>query len=416
MRKWIVFAMILSLGLTFQNRPALSSETRGSHEENSPIKTPVILKTAAEAVEGRLQSLDQDLARAARKLSTVGVKSDAARAVIRQVQMQNPDTVIDACTISPEGVMLAVEPAQYRSFEGTDISGQEQIRTLLRTRQPVMSSVFRTVEGVAAVDMEHPVMGPDGKFLGSVSAIFQPWVLIGKCVQALLSGLPVEIWAMQPDGKILYDADRREVGRMLFSAPEYRPFPELLQLGRRIAVEPEGWGTYSYFKAGTNRVVHKDASWVTITMNGTTWRLVSVHPSNAAGKAPAAGQSPFSGDALRALAREPELIQALVRGDRETAMNRFRKAAMTSSGIYSLSYVDAEAVNRFGYPKENSLFGVDLRKQTDTASIAIAAAIDNQRELVYSGPLVEGGGARYFLMPVLDNGKYLGALLWIKKE
>ena len=223
-----------------------------------------------------------------RKLSTVGLKGDTARPVIREIQIRNPDMVIDVCTISPEGVMLIVEPSPYRSFEGTDISGQEQVRTLLRTRQPVMSSVFRTVEGVAAVDMEHPVMGPDGKFLGSVSAIFQPWVLIGKCVQGLLSGLPVEIWAMQPDGKILYDADRHEVGRMLFSAPEYRPFPELLQLGRRIAAEPRGWGSYSYFKAGTSQVVHKDALWVTITLNGTAWRLVSVQPSNAAG-APSVG-------------------------------------------------------------------------------------------------------------------------------
>ena len=67
--------------------------------------------------------------------------------------------------------MLLVEPAQYCSVEGTDIGGQEQVQTLLCTRKPVMSRVFRTVEGVAAVDMEHPVIGSDGKYLGSLLRI-----------------------------------------------------------------------------------------------------------------------------------------------------------------------------------------------------------------------------------------------------
>jgi hypothetical protein len=151
MRQWVVFVMALSLGLVFQSRPALSSETEGSPSKHSPTETPLILKTAAEAVKAQLQALDQDLADAARRLSSVDLKSDAARAVIRQLQTRRADMVIDACTISPRGVMLLVEPAQYRSVEGTDIGGQEQVQTLLRTRKPVMSRVFRTVEGVAAV-------------------------------------------------------------------------------------------------------------------------------------------------------------------------------------------------------------------------------------------------------------------------
>jgi len=97
-------------------------------------------------------------------------------------------------------------------------------------------------------------------------------------------------------------------------------------------------------------------------------------------------------------------------------MERLQQTAMTHTDIYSLSFIDSRAVNRFGYPRENSLFDVDLRKQTDAASTAIVAAIENRKELVYSGPLVEGGQARYFLTPVLDGRKYLGALLWIQKE
>jgi len=416
MRRWVVFAVALSLSLGFQCGAAFSFETEGSPSKHFPTGAPLILKTAAGAIRAQLQALDQDLAEAARRLSSVDLRSDAARNVIRRLQARRADIVIDTCTVSPQGVMLLVEPAPYRSVEGTDISGQEQIRTLLSTRQPVMSRLFRTVEGVPAVDMEHPVIGADGSYRGSVSAIFQPWVLIGKCVRDHLEGMPVEIWAMQPDGRILYDADRHEVGRILFSDPGYQSFPGLLQLGRRIASEPEGSGTYSYFKTGTRHRVHKDAGWVSLTLHGMAWRLVSVHPSGAGGVTASVGAVPFSKDALHALALEPALIQALARNDREEAMKRLRQAAMTHTDIYSLSFIDSRAVNCFGYPRENSLFDVDLRKQTDAASAAIVKAIENENELMYPGPLIEGGQARFLLTPVLDGRKYLGALLWIQKE
>jgi len=416
MHRWVLFIMLLTLGFGFQCRTALSSDTDSLPSKHPPAQTPLILESTAEAIKAQLQSIDQDLVQAAGRLSTLDLKSDAARAIIRQLQSRRAEIVIDASTISPEGIMLLVEPSPYRFVEATDISDQEHIQTLLRIRQPVMSQVFRTVEGVPAVDIEHPVISPDGHYLGSVSAIFQPWVLIGKCVNDLVAGMPVEIWAMQPDGMIVYDADSHEVGRMLFSDPVYHPFPGLLQLGRQIAAEFEGSGSYSYFKEGTVDVVRKNAWWVSLTLHGTVWRLVSVHPAKTSSVASSAHARPFSRDALHALAREASLIQALARGDQERAMTRFQQVVMTHKDIYSISFIYARAVNRFGYPRENSLFDVDLRKQTDAASVAIVTAMEHRKELVYRGPLVEGGQASYFLTSVLDGEKYLGSLLWIQKE
>jgi hypothetical protein len=386
MYRWIVFIILLALGLGIQSGTALCSDKESFSSKQRATETPLILKSAVEAVTAQLQLIDQNLAQAARNLSTLDLKGEPARAIIRQLQARRADLVIDASTISPDGVMLLVEPSAYRYVEGTDISDQEQIQTLLRTRQPVMSSVFRTVEGVPAVDIEHPVMRADGRYLGSVSAIFQPWLLIGRCVNDLVAGMPVEIWAMQPDGMIIYDADPHEVGRMIFSDPLYQPFPELLQLGRRIAAEAEGSGSYSYFRAGTHDLVQKDAWWVSVTLHDTVWRLVSIHPAKASNMASSGAARPFSMDALHTLAREASLVQALAGGDREGAMTRFQQVVMTHTDVYSLSFVDAEAVNRFGYPRENSLFDVDLRQQTDPASVAIATATKRREELSYRGP------------------------------
>ena len=73
---------------------------------------------------------------------------------------------------------------------------------------------------------------------------------------------------------------------MLFTDPLYQPFPKLIALGRRIAAEPSGTGFYSFFKEGTDRPVRKEAWWVSLTMHGMTWRLVSIHPASVEGDDP----------------------------------------------------------------------------------------------------------------------------------
>ena len=85
-----------------------------------PAETPLILKNAVEAVNAHLHLIDQDLAQAARSLSTLDLNGEPARAIIRRVQARRADMAIDVSRISPQGIMLLVEPAPHRSVDGTD--------------------------------------------------------------------------------------------------------------------------------------------------------------------------------------------------------------------------------------------------------------------------------------------------------
>jgi hypothetical protein len=87
---------------------ALSTNIDALPSKQPPTQTPLILKSAAEALKAQLQSIDQDLVQVARRLSTLGLKSDATRAIIRQLQARRADMLIDASTISPQGIMLLV--------------------------------------------------------------------------------------------------------------------------------------------------------------------------------------------------------------------------------------------------------------------------------------------------------------------
>ena len=59
-------------------------------------------------------------------------------------------------------------------------------------------------------------------------------------IEPMVKDRSVEVWLMQKDGRILYDADKEEIGRMLFKDPMYQGYPESLARARKIAEDRAG--------------------------------------------------------------------------------------------------------------------------------------------------------------------------------
>jgi S-adenosylmethionine hydrolase len=239
-------------------------------------RAPAVLTATQAAVQTALERLDQDLARAAVELATTGLEGAEARAVLRRLVARHPD-VVDFTTVGATGTMLLVEPAAYRSSEGTDISAQEQVIRLHATLRPVLSRTFKAAEGFFAVDLEHPVLRADGTLAGSISALFRTEAFLGDLIEPLAGGDAIidKVWCMDTDGLIIYDPDAAQVGTSLFLDPLYQPYPDLLALGRQIARRPSGSGSYEFLAKGSTEVIVKDATWVSAGLHGTPWRLVA---------------------------------------------------------------------------------------------------------------------------------------------
>jgi len=144
--------------------------------------SPTTLASAQEQVSSALARLDIGLKKAAGELGKAGLTGEDARRILAAT-CREFTYLVDCSTIDPQGRMIAVEPPQYRGFEGKDISGQEQVQRMLKTRKPVLSSVFRSVEGYEAVDVEFPAFRPDGRFIGSISVLFKPEKLLGGIIK-----------------------------------------------------------------------------------------------------------------------------------------------------------------------------------------------------------------------------------------
>lgn len=234
---------------------------------------PPVLAKSHDAVAATVKKMESALAKAAGELARAGIGNPAARPALMELYKSTPN-IIDVCTVSPQGRMVLVDPVEFRKFEGTDISAQEQVKRVRETKKPAMSKVFKSVEGIYALDFEHPVLSDKGEFLGSVSVLFRPDALFGPILAPVYKGSGFETFILQTDGLLLCDPDPKQVGRNVSSDPMYKPFPQVAALFKRMAAETTGYGTYEFTSPTSTKPVIKEAHWTTLTIPGEKWRVV----------------------------------------------------------------------------------------------------------------------------------------------
>ena len=376
---------------------------------------PVALTEAQQQVTAALGRLDGTLKKAALELGKTGLTGDDARRVLAAA-CGEMGSAVDCATVDLQGRLTTVEPAPYRGFEGKDISAQEQVKRLQKTHKPVLSAVFRSVEGYDAVDAEYPVLGPDGSLLGSVSVMFKPEVFLGALFQPLIKGVPVDLWAMEKGGRLLYDSDPAQVGLNLFTSPVYQPYKALVSLARKIAKSATGEGTYRFKDQTLIGVeVNKKAYWQTASLYGTAWRLVGIHREQAAtGKGRVSPAAATVDQALEKFAGEAALQAALADGRKDKALPHFQRFYEATPGIYSVQWIDANGVNRFGFPAENSLSDYNYPSGTAPNDAEILQLCRKQQGGVLESPLFEGRVGSFVFKPVFNDGRYLGLVYTIK--
>jgi basic membrane protein A len=232
-----------------------------------------VLNQLKEEAAEVLEKLDADLKLGAKMLSGTALNSERARSVLKRIYGLNP-YLIDCSTVGNQGVIQAIEPEGFKEFEGANIASQVHWSKLAKTGNPVLSGYFRSVQGVAAVAFHYPVFLSDNRLAGSVSALLEPEKLLAGIIEPVSSNLPVDIFLMQTDGLMIYDVDANQIGRNVFQDPLYQPFPELIELARKVAVTKKGMGEYRFYREGSGEPVNKLAYWKTIHKHGTEWRIV----------------------------------------------------------------------------------------------------------------------------------------------
>jgi hypothetical protein len=173
-----------------------------------------------------------------------------------------------------------VAPEEYRRYEGTDTATTDATKKffaqLSEKKTPVLSNIFRAVEGPDAVVLVWPVVTEKGELLGFVSALFKPGDLLEGTIAPAAETRAMKVNVMQLDGMVIYCSTGTETGKNVLTDPSYKNYPELIAQAEKIAAQKTGTGSYMYPDAATGQPVKKTAFWTTVGLHGTQWRLVSI--------------------------------------------------------------------------------------------------------------------------------------------
>lgn len=227
---------------------------------------------AEDAVNANLTKIDLALAGASMELSKTGLAGAGAQSILRNLTSVDPST-IDCITIGSNGTILEVVPDEYRHIMGEDIGQQEHIKRLFSTKRPVGLAYIKTVEGFDAMDFESPVFDKEGCLIGAASVLINSTQFIGQILQPYQPGGNSKIWAMQPDGLILYETDLTQIGQNPLKSSMFQQFTDLLDLNKRMEQDRSGYGTYEFFNDDHSARVKKAIYWTTVGYQGSEMRL-----------------------------------------------------------------------------------------------------------------------------------------------
>ena len=287
-KEHLLMGLIITL-LLFQGC-IQNAETGDSEKTNTTVNSTVydksiLLSRITTSIDSTFNKFDNVMSSTASELSDTRLKGQETRTILSKALNETP-YAIEYSTVDSDGILVTIEPSQYRQSEGTNISGQEHVKKVKETGKPVLSKTFRAVEGFDAVAIHYPIKSKQGGALqGELSLLIKPENLLEEAIVPVIKGEGVEVWAMDTDGLILYDQDSTEIGRNLLTDALYWPYPELLSLGRRIVAEKSGSGEYEFLAHGTDQLVKKQAQWTTVGLYGTEWRIIVVQVSPAAAAA-----------------------------------------------------------------------------------------------------------------------------------
>ncbi|MDV2481512.1 hypothetical protein F8E02_05730 [Methanoculleus sp. Wushi-C6] len=269
---WIIAAVAVLVaavaGFAALNPPAAAAPPDGSGADASAA----LIRLQSD-ITVALETLDGSLAYAASDLGKTGLTDDAARAILLNLSETDP-AIVDCVVADADGRIVAAEPAAYHEAEGADIRGQAHVRHILASKRPIMSEMITVAEGFPAVVIAAPIFTNESRFAGFAAAVVRPEVLIGSVAGPLTNGTSLQVMVIQTDGRLLYDTDQTQVGRMTLEDPLYADYPDLLATARRTAVERYGTAAYEFLAGGER--VQKEIVWTTAGLHGTEWRVAVI--------------------------------------------------------------------------------------------------------------------------------------------
>jgi signal transduction histidine kinase len=149
------------------------------------------------------------------RMNSVVADDREGNAVLKLFYETNQARIMEITRVDQNGVIRDDFPDS--NAVGLDISHQKHIVALMRDHRPVISEVFRTIEGIDSIALHVPVM-QGTEFKGSVEVLVDFNRLAKRFLDVIKVGQTGSAWVISQTGIVLYTAAPGLVGKSILEA------------------------------------------------------------------------------------------------------------------------------------------------------------------------------------------------------
>jgi C4-dicarboxylate-specific signal transduction histidine kinase len=211
---------------------------------------------------GNLNALSQ--------MHAVVVDDPEGKAVLKLFYETNQARIMEISRVDEKGLIRDDFPDS--NAVGLDISHRKHIVALVREHKPVISEVFRTIEGIDAVALHVPVL-QGAEFKGSVEILVDFQNLAKRYLDVIKVGQTGYAWVISQAGIVLYTPVPSLTGKTVWEANKDNPSSGALVSA--MLQGREGTAEYTSQRIGDRHVspTRKYAVFVPVRLGNTFWSI-----------------------------------------------------------------------------------------------------------------------------------------------
>ena len=260
----IVFTAACAFVFNIFYREAKNTAVTKLNEEQT-----IHAKQAARGIEEFFATWTRDL-NSLSKMDEIVDTDAVGKRYMKLFYEANQEQIGSITRLDERGVILHNFPQS--GSVGTDISDQKHVRELLRDHEPVISDVFRAVEGFDAVALHVPVFR-GSEFKGSIGILINFEGLAKRYLDVIKIGETGYAWVVSRDGTQLYSPISGFTGKSVFETG--RDSPSLIVMADDMLKGHEGAATYTFDGTGGRNAgqIREYAVYMPVPIGSTFWSI-----------------------------------------------------------------------------------------------------------------------------------------------
>ena len=237
----------------------------------------ILAQQAATGIENFFNRLHQELSYLSKQGAIVSL-NDQGKKWMQDFYKTRRDEIRAVTRVDAKGRIIYTIPFTP-SVIGEDISSQEHIKTILQTHEPVVSDVFKSVQGHRALAYHVPVF-ENQIFQGTIAVLISFENLAKEYLENIRIGKNGYAWVLSEKGVELYCPVPGHTGNTVFETSSR--FPSVISMAKKALEGQRGTGSYTYDSIEGERVeaLTKLAVFLPIKLGNTFWSIIVATPES----------------------------------------------------------------------------------------------------------------------------------------